>query len=242
MKRFSEKSPGVFGGDRSALVVVVLFVLFVLSIPKFNFLAVVVFAAFPVFVMGAANVPAGMIAKRLLQVSPFVLFMAAGNIFIDRTPLLRFFGVTITGGMVSGGVIAAKTLVTVAGVLSVMYCIPFYRICRALESFRVPEVLVTQLMLLYRYSSVLGEEAVSMQKARDMRSFGTRGKGIFRTAALIGSLLLRTMNRAERVYRSMSARGFQSRMSGRSATGFGYGEWVHIGVWSLCFLALRLIF
>ncbi len=230
------------GSDRSALVVTALFVLTVLSIPKLNLAAVVAFAAFPVFLISAARVPGGVIGKPLLRLSPFVLFMAAGNVAFDRTPLLHFSGLTITDGMISGIVIVAKTIITVAALLSVTLCIPFYRICRALKALHLPEVLVTQLMLLYRYRSVLHEEASAMQKARDIRSFGKKGRGLFRTASLIGSLLLRTTNRAERLFRSMSARGFQSRVSRTSPAKLTSKEWGTIALWTLCFLVFRLIF
>lgn len=230
------------GGDLSALVVTALFLFSVLSVPKFNLAAVVVFAAFPLFLIGAAQAPAGVIAKRLLRLSPFVFFMAAGNLILDRTPMWILSGFTITGGMMSAMVIMTKTMISVAGMLSVTLCIPFYRICRALEAFHVPEVLVTQLMLLYRYSSVLQEEALSMQKARDLRSFGRRGREFSNTASLVGSLLLRTVNRAERLYRAMAARGFHGQMSTRHGEKISPGDWKTIALWSLLFLALRLIF
>jgi cobalt/nickel transport system permease protein len=230
------------GSDRSALLVTALFLFAVLSIPKFNLPAVLAFGAFPLFLMGTSKIQTGLMVKRLLHLSPFVLFMAAGNLFLDCKPVMRISGITISGGMISGTVIIAKTIISVAGLLSVTLCIPFYRICRALEALHVPDVLVTQLILLERYSSVLYEEAQSMQKARDIRSFGRKGKELYRTAPLIGALLLRTINRAERLYRSMSARGFHGRMGSRSAENMSAGDWKTIGLWSLLFLALRLIF
>ncbi len=231
-----------FGSDRSALLVTALFLFSVLSVQKFNLAEVAVFGAWPLFLIGAARVPAGVIAKRLLLLSPFVLFMAAGNLSLDRTPIGLLHGFTITGGMVSATVIVAKTIISVAGLLSVTLCIPFYRLCRTLEALHVPEVLTTQLMLLDRYRSLLEEEALSMKKARDIRSFGRRGKELFRTAPLIGSLLLRTTRRAERVYRSMSARGLGRARSKRPAEKMTFAEWKTVGLWSLLFVALRLIF
>ncbi len=233
---------GLLGGDLSALVVTVLFLFSVLSIPKFNLSEVVVFAAFPLFLMGAARVSSGAIAKRLLQLSPFVLFMAAGNILLDRTPAMAISGITLSGGMISGTVVVVKTIISVSALLSVTHSIPFYRICRALEALHLPDVLITQLMLLDRYRLVLEEEALAMKRARDIRSFGGRGKELFRTATLIGSLLLRTTSRAERLYRSMSARGFQGRMSTRNVEKISLGEWKTIVLWALIFLVLRLIF
>ena len=230
------------GSDRSALLVTALFIVFLLSIPKFNLAGVIAFGAFPLFLMSVAKVRAGMVTKRLLQISPFVLVMASGNLLLDRSPVMQISGVTLSGGMISGAVIVAKTIISLAGLLSVTLCIPFYRICRALEAFHVPEVLVTQLMLLYRYSAVLQEEALSMQKARDLRSFGRRGREFSNTASLVGSLLLRTVNRAERLYRAMTARGFQGQMSTRHGEKISLGDWKTIALWSLLFLVLRLIF
>ena len=230
------------GSDRSALLVTALFIFSLLSIPKFNLQGVIAFGAFPLFLMSAAKLHAGAMVKRLLLISPFVLFMAAGNLLLDQNPFMLIYGITLSGGMISGTVIVAKTIISVAGLLSVTLCIPFYRICRALEALHVPDVLITQLLLLDRYRSVLHEEAQSMQKARDIRSFGRKGKELFRTAPLIGSLLLRTTNRAERLYRSMSARGFHGRMANRPAEKISLGDWITIGLWSLLFLALRLIF
>jgi cobalt/nickel transport system permease protein len=230
------------GSDRSALLVTALFVFSLLSVPKVNLPGVIAFGAFPIFLMSAAKLHAGMMIKRLLLISPFILFMAAGNLLLDRHPVMQIFGISISGGMISGTVIVAKTVISVAGLLSVTLCIPFYRICRALEALHLPEVMVTQLILLDRYRSVLHDEAQSMQKARDIRSFGRKGKELVRTAPLIGSLLLRTTNRAERLYRSMIARGFQGRMGGGAAEKMCATEWMTIGLWSILFLALRLIF
>ncbi len=237
----TEASP-FLGSDRSALLVTALFIFSLLSIQKFNLPGVLAFGAFPLFLMSAAKLPAGLILKRLLLISPFVLVIASGNLLLDRNSVMLIFGITLSGGMISGTVIVAKTIISLAGLLSITLCIPFYRICRALEAFHVPEVLVTQLMLLYRYSAVLQEEALSMQKARDLRSFGSRGKEFSCTASLIGSLLLRTVNRAERLYRTMTARGFQGQMSTRNVEEISLGEWKIIVLWALIFLVLRLIF
>ncbi|MEI7696178.1 MAG: energy-coupling factor transporter transmembrane component T [Chlorobium sp.] len=228
--------------DRVAVLVTTLFIVSVLSIPKFNIEEVIPFAAFPVFVITLAKVPAKVIVKRQLLHSPFILFMAAGNLYLDRTPRLLMHGMTITGGMLSATVIVAKTSIIIAGILAITQYLPFYRICNALSSLGLPEILVTQLILLNRYLSVIREEAVSIQRARDSRSFGNKGKGIRNTALLLGSLLLRSHNRAERIYRAMSARGFDERILQISVNMLTAREWRAVVVWSALFLALRLMF
>lgn len=238
----ASRSIPFLGSDRSALLIMALFVFSLLSVQKFNIAGVIAFGAFPLFLVVAGKFPVAMIVKRLLQIAPFVLVMAAGNLWLDRSPVMQIYGVTLSGGMISGMVIVAKTIISLAGLLSVTLTIPFYRICRALEAFHVPEVLVTQLMLLYRYSSVLQQEALSMQRARDLRSFGRRGKEFSNTASLVGSLLLRTVSRAERLYRAMTARGFQWRLSTVQDERLRSGDWKTISLWAALFLLLRLIF
>ena len=49
-------------------------------------------------------------------------------------------------------------------------------------------------------------------RARDMRSFGSRGTGIKVFVRLIGILFLRTVDHAERIYYAMLSRGFQGDM------------------------------
>ncbi|NTV76320.1 MAG: hypothetical protein HGA66_19220, partial [Holophaga sp.] len=47
----------------------------------------------------------------------------------------------------------------------------FTGICAALERLGMPDVLATQLLLLYRYLLVLGEETMRMARARALRLF-----------------------------------------------------------------------
>jgi len=53
------------------------------------------------------------------------------------------------------------------------------------------------------------EEAMRVVRAREMRSFGTRGTGVRVFIRTLGTLFLRTVERAERIYGAMLARGFR---------------------------------
>ena len=196
-------------GDQTALILSAIFLFCVLSVPKYNLPAVITYASFPVLVITAAHIPVKPLLHRLLLLSPFVLIMAAANPWLDRRPFLDLFGMTISGGMISGMVIVVKTMVTITALQLLTLLVPFYRLALALKRVGVPELFVTQLLLVYRYSFLLAEEAGSMKRARDMRSFGGKGKDLFTTAKLIGSLLIRTTARAEKIYMAMTARGFQ---------------------------------
>ncbi len=94
---------------------------------------------------------------------------------------------------------------------------PFPDLLHALEHLHIPKILVTMIAFLYRYLSVLSDEATRLQRARQARSAilpGQRGGmsllAQFRvTGNLIGQLFLRSYNRAERIYQAMLARGYR---------------------------------
>lgn len=229
-------------GDAAAIMLLAMFILFVVSVPKFDIPGVIAFGAFPLLMVTATGIPLRPVARRLAVTSPFILFMAAGNLLLDRTAAGTIAGFTVTGGMASAAVIVLKALVTLAALLSFMALMPFHRFGTALRSLGVPEVFVTQLLLVYRYSFLLSEEAAMMQKARDLRAFNGRGKGPLVTAALIGSLLIRTTSRAGRIYMAMNARGFRTALSARPSIRMKPAEIAALAGAAMLFLAIRLTF
>jgi cobalt/nickel transport system permease protein len=87
---------------------------------------------------------------------------------------------------------------------------PFDQLLITLRRFWVPEVLIALLSFMYRYIFVLWDELDKMRVARRARSFG-QGRTIHQwkvSAQLIGMLLIRSMERAERVHSAMCARGW----------------------------------
>jgi cobalt/nickel transport system permease protein len=193
----------VFGG----------FILLMVSVSKYDLTGALVLSVFPLFILLSSQVPLKPVAKRLLLLSPFILFMAGANIFFDRRPL-AFGSLILTAGAFSAAVILVKTVSCLTSLLLLSGLLPFHRICAALRGFHVPEVFVTQLTLLYRYCFVLVDEATALEKARRLRSFGRRGKEWRTSAKMLGTLLLRTLDRSERIYRAMASRGFTGSLAG----------------------------
>ncbi|MBN1983937.1 MAG: cobalt ECF transporter T component CbiQ [Chitinivibrionales bacterium] len=227
---------------RIAFIILVTFMLFVISVPKYDITAIVLYGAIPLFLIIAGRLPILAIIRRILIVSPFIVIMAVANPFIDREPFATIAGVSISGGIVSAIVIIGKSMVAIAAVVVFSIEVPFHQICGILRGFRVPEVFVTQLMLLYRYSFLLVEEAQALQKARAMRSFGKKGMDLFTTAKLIGSLLLRTNDKAKRIYRSMVSRGFSGELVKQKHHPMAPYEYGVIGCAFLVFSFIRILF
>lgn len=228
--------------DRAALLMLFLFVLFVVALSKYDLAGALAFAAIPTLMATASGIPLRPLIGRLLIASPFILFMAAGNLLFDRTPMATLAGLPISGGMVSAAVITIKSMATLTALLTLMACLPFHRFGAALSALGVPAPFVTQLLLVYRYSFLLAEEAAMMQKARDLRAFNGKGTGIAATAKLLGSLLVRTTTRGERIYRAMSARGFDHALTAVGATPLAAADIAAIAASALLFTLLQLLF
>ena len=78
-----------------------------------------------------------------------------------------------------------------------------------------------------------------MVRARNLRSFNGKGKGIRTYGPLLGNLLLRTISRAERIYMAMVCRGFDGNIRIINRYTFGIKEVLFIFIWILLFIVFR---
>ena len=227
---------------RTLLVVWGAFILTLISVDKYDLVGALPFAAFPLFVLVVTRIPFLPLFRRVLLLSPFIVIMAAANPFLDRTVIRSFHGFPVTAGILSAAVIIVKTSTALTAMLTLDRCISIAGLCNALHRFGVPGVFTTQLLLLHRYAFLIAAEAATMIKARDLRARGRRGKGPLDTANLIGSLLLRSAERSERVYKAMLARGFSGTLPLPTERHFSLPDGIFVAITLSGFAVLRFIF
>jgi cobalt/nickel transport system permease protein len=184
------------------------FILFVVSFPKYELSSLLPFFIYPVF-LDAGEIPFRAIAKKVLFISPFAIFIGIFNPLLDTSVIVKPFGVPVTGGWISFFTIILKFILTVSTALLLIAVTSFPGICEALERLRFPKIFVIQLLFLYRYLFVLLQESLRMIRAREARSFGKKGKEMKTFVRLISVLLIRSVERAERIYQAMVSRGFR---------------------------------
>jgi cobalt/nickel transport system permease protein len=131
-------------------------------------------------------------------------------------------------------------MLTVGAAMILVGVTGFVAICHALERLGMPRVFAVQLLFLYRYIFVLADEGGRASRARELRSFGKRGATVGSYGSLVGHLLLRTWQRAERVHMAMLGRGFTGEFHARQTIGFGREEVLFLVGWSTLFIILRL--
>jgi cobalt/nickel transport system permease protein len=226
---------------RAKVVVTAVFVVCVVSFGKYEVLALLPFVIYPVVIAAEGDLPYGFLGRILLAVAPFALLMGAFNPWFDRTVAVQIGDFTVSGGWISYASILLRFLLTVSAALVLTATTSFNGVCLALGRLHVPDVFVTQLLLLYRYLFVLGEEAQRMGQARRLRSVGRRGMGLRIYGQMLGQLLLRTFARAQRIYVAMKCRGFDGQVRIARELRFRTADVFFVAGWSAVFVALRLV-
>jgi len=193
---------------RAKVIATFLFLLTVVSYPKYEIVALAPLFLYPVLLMTLGEIPVRFIMRKVLFVSPFAVFIGIFNPLLDPGTFAVLPGVHVSAGWISFASILLKFALTISAALLLIATTSFPGVCHALRRLGFPALFVSQLLFLYRYLFVLAEEAMRIIRARDMRSFGRRGTGMRVFGRVVGILFLRTVDRAERVYYAMLSRGF----------------------------------
>ncbi len=159
------------------------------------------FAGWPlilILAMAFSHIPAKVWITRLLFLEPFALGIAFLSLFQPG------------GGVIFGGLLLRSTL-SLMTMLVLSHTTPFVEILRLLQRLHLPGLLISTLVLMYRYTHVLVEELSRMHRARTCRTFQKSPIYLWQSAALMaGQLFVRATERAERIYAAMCSRGWKS--------------------------------
>jgi cobalt/nickel transport system permease protein len=183
------------------------FVLTVVSFHRTSVADLLPLAAFPVLLAALGNIPWRMIGRSVLLASPFAVMLGMFNPLLDQQTVLTVAGVPVSGGWLSFVSILIRFVLTVSAGLMLLASTGFQPLCSGLSRLGLPQVFTTQLLLLHRYALVLAGEAARMSLARELRANG-RPLRLAIYGPLLGHLLLRALQRAQRVHQAMLSRGF----------------------------------
>ena len=153
---------------------------------------------------GLAGIPLSYVARRLAIFLPMVMILSLS------LPLAQGF----RSGWEIGGAILVRSTVAFLATLWLVNVMPFDQLLVTLRRLWVPAAFVAMLAFMYRYIFVLWDEMEKMRVARRARTF--RASSLRQrwsvSTQLIGMLLIRAMERAERIHGAMCARGWDGRV------------------------------
>ena len=198
-----------------------------------------------------SRLPVGIVLKRSLLVIPFIL-AAFPLIFtgpppysvLQMTPAIQVsFSPEGFGRFAS---ILIKSWISVQAAVLLTMTTRFPDLLLAFKQLKIPDQFVEIIGLMWRYLFVIREEASRMLRARASRSpvlSGEQHNGgtlLWRskvTGGMAGSLLLRSLERSDRVYQAMQSRGYNGEPVGYAPGSLTQKDWAVL-VLSLFLLTL----
>ena len=224
---------------RAKVLVVLLFIGTVVSFGRYELSAMVPFFLFPVAMVVLADLPAGFVARKVALVIPFAAAIGIFNPLFDREIQLYLGPFAVSGGWLSCASIVLRAVLTVTAAVILVAVTGFTAVCEALERLGMPHPLAVQLLFMHRYLFLLVDAAARASRARELRAFGTRGMCMGPFVSMVGHLLLKSWERAERVHMAMLARGFQGTFHLQRSGGFRRSELLFLASWTALFMILR---
>ena len=185
----------------------VAYISIVVSFNKYDIIGLAGMAVYPIALFILADLSFKDSLKRLRIVLPLVCFIGIFNPFFDKVPV-EIFGIRMTAGVLSMLTLMMKGIFTVLASYLLIATTTIEKLCYAFRLIHIPKIMVTQVMLTYRYVTVLLEEVNRITQAYSLRAPKQKGVHYKVWGSLTGQLLLRSMDRAGIVYESMVLRGY----------------------------------
>lgn len=182
---------------RLKTLIFVTFIIFVILTRPNSFFVFSLYSTFIAVLILLSRVPIIFILKRSLAVIPFVLMVGIFNLVSGREGFVLFANIFI------------KSYLSMLCLILLVTTTKFSELLRAFERLGCPKIITMVMSFMYRYIFVIEDELMKMRQAKESRSVG--GSRFFHAKALanmLGTLFIRSYERAEAVYLAMCARGF----------------------------------
>ena len=222
------------------LFLTIIYITVVVSIHRYDILSLVLLGVYPgvAFILGKLSW--SLAFKRLKFILPFVACVGILNPFFD-SQLITICGLSVRGGFISLFTLFLKGLLTVLATYSLIATTSIEKICYGLKVLRIPSIIITQILLTYRYLHLLLEESHRVTQAYELRAPSSTGIAFSEWGSLLGKFLLRSVDRAEQVYNSMLLRGFRGDFTHcQSRVHVKNSDLVFFVIWILFFALVKI--
>ncbi|NJN97321.1 MAG: cobalt ECF transporter T component CbiQ [Anaerolineales bacterium] len=162
---------------------------------------------------GLSKLPLPFLGERLRYPGMFLLVVAVFlPLFSGQTILVSFGPVALRWeGFLAMLVVVTKFISILTLSIVLFGTAPFLTSIKAIRAIGLPSLLADMMLLSYRYLFEIGEDLHKMQVAMRLRGFQLHGfsrRTLETLTALAGTILVRSYERSDRVYRAMILRGY----------------------------------
>lgn len=221
------------------VLVTVFFIAVTVSHSKYDCSGILRMGVYLIVVYMLGELPVWDSIKRLRLILPLVCVVGIFNPIFDRQPYMTVGNIVISAGVISMLTLMLKGIFSVFAAYALIASTSIEKICYALRILHIPKILVTQILLTYRYITVLLREANAITQAYSLRAPGQKGIHFKVWGSLSGQLLLRSIDRANEIYESMVLRGYRDEFSYVKVKAFSGADYGYLIIWIVVLLFLR---
>jgi cobalt/nickel transport system permease protein len=227
VERWSRASSPLHARDPLAkLAALLAFLLALSTTPARSQIAFLGYAALIGAAMAGSRLPLGGLVRRAALVLPFSATFA--------------FITWLSGEPERALALAEKSFLSGLAALLLIATTPLTPLLAALESLRMPRLLILVVQFLYRYLFVISEQAQHMRLAAQSRG-SSRRHGFTAAAGALSVLFARSWERSDGIYRAMLSRGFTGRFSTREHLHLHLADAAFLTAVVAACLAIRLV-
>ena len=219
----------------------VVFIVTVVSFDRYALGRLIPYIFYPTLLMALSETPYSMLLKRFLVALPFCLFAGISNVVFDRNAAFVIGGIAVSSGFVSLVTILFRTYLCVMAILILVSVTPLSELSGEMRRLRLPGIFIVMFELTYRYIGVLLNEAYSMSIAYSLRSPKRKGIEMRDMGSFAGFLLIRSFDRADRVYNAMKCRGYTIKNMPRNSRRPALIDIVFLGLVCLLCISFRIV-
>jgi cobalt/nickel transport system permease protein len=206
---------------RIKLLATLVFILVAAVVPPGAWLSYALLWAGVMFAAWRSGFGPAPVLKRSFIALPFALAAVTLPFTIPGETIAHIGGLNVSAeGLVRFASIIVKSWISVQIAILLTLTTAFEDLLWGMRELRIPKTLVGIVAFMYRYLAVLGDEGLRLMRARAARSGEAPGGGDRRTGGslawrgrvaggMVGNLAMRAVERSERIYDAMVARGYQ---------------------------------
>ena len=190
------------------LLMTMAYIVTLMSLGKYALFKLLVLSSYPLLGFYWGRISLSQTLWRLRLILPLVACVGIANPLFDKH-IIYWGDFAIRAGYLSFFSLLLKGVLAVLASYLLIATTTIEQICYALRLLQLPKLLVTQLLLSYRYLTLLLEQADTIAQAYTLRAPKQKGVHFKVWGSLAGQLLLRSIDRANNLYDSMLLRGYQ---------------------------------
>lgn len=224
----------------SKLVVTLTYMILVMSFNKYNLTGLAGMSIYLVVISITGEISLKKAAYNLRFILVTICAVGIANPILDRHLLYHIGSIPVTSGMLSMVTLIMKAAMAVFASYILIETTSMENICYAMRKLHIPKILVTLIMLIYRYIILMLKETERISQAYSLRA--PKQKGIHYSAwgSVVGQMLLRSMDRAQMVYDSMTVRGFNGDFYLKGKMTRTYRSVLYTVIWCTILILIRI--